>query len=73
MQREGVRGCLFLILLGLVNYIVKALLLLQVNKGALPELVFDGVVLPSTGICVTAMQTKILTHDITLECCCDAF
>lgn len=75
-ERERERGCLFLILLGLVNYIVKALLLLQVNKGALqcwgltvslcPLLVSAA---PST----TSTQTQILTHDITLECCCDVF
>lgn len=38
-----------------------------------PSWVFNGVVLPSAGICGPNTQTQILTHDVTLECCCDVF
>lgn len=69
---------MFLILLGLLNYIVKALLLQQVNVGTLHcgsgsgGGLFNGVMLPPAGIGGSNMQTQILTHEATLECC-DSF
>lgn len=73
-ERERGRGSLFLISPDLVNYIGQGPPSQWVNTGALRgRRGFSGVRLPSAGKWGSNMQTKILTHDATLECCCGVF